>query len=367
MSIHNAVTFDHLDRMTDGTGLIQHAIYQVPRRESGYTTDDNARALRLCARMWREGADPKMLDRVTQYLSFLEHARCAGGGFHNFMSYERTWLDEQGTGDCQGQAFRGLAEVAASALPNGFRALALELLEESLPVLAELRCLRAQAYVILGWAHLRAKRVPKIADLESIAWSAAERLLGAYRHYARPDWAWFEPRLTYGNAVLPHALFAAGRCWPDGEFWDVAEIAFDFLDQATAEDGVFVPVGNDGWYSCDGVKSCYDQQPIEAATMAEAAADAFQARRDPKYLETFGRARDWFLGRNNVRVSLAEPQTGACCDGLHADGANHNQGAESTLAYLWTSVLQSEMKHELERAVPHQRATRQAHERLHSR
>ena len=226
MSIHNTVEFDHLDRMTDETGLIQHAIYQVPRRESGYTTDDNARALRLCARMWREGADPKLLGRVTTYLSFLEHAQCDSGGFHNFMSYERTWLDEQGTGDCQGQAFRGLVEVAASQLPQGYRALALELIRSARPVLAELRCLRAQAYVILGWTHLQDKRASVAADLEAIAWSAAERLLAAFRRHERRDWVWFEPRLTYANAVLPHALLAASRCWPDEEFGEVAATAF---------------------------------------------------------------------------------------------------------------------------------------------
>src|SRR5436309_936352 len=124
MNVRSCLPLDHLDRLTDSTGLIQHAIYSIPRRESGYTTDDNARALRLCARLWRQHPGEHMLSRVTRYLSFLEHARCPVRGFHNFLSYQRDWLDAAGCGDCQGQAVRALAEVLGSDLPNGFRLLA---------------------------------------------------------------------------------------------------------------------------------------------------------------------------------------------------------------------------------------------------
>ena len=146
MSVHDWVVLDHLDCMTDSTGLIQHAIYSVPRRESGYTTDDNARALRLCAHLWCEEPDERMLARVTTYLSFLEHAYCPDRGFHNFLSYQRDWLDANGTGDCQGQAIRALAEVLGSDLPDGCRALARELIEAVRPALAELGSLRASVY-----------------------------------------------------------------------------------------------------------------------------------------------------------------------------------------------------------------------------
>ena len=165
MSVQDWIVLDHLDRMTDSTGLIQHAIYSVPRRESGYTTDDNARALRLAARLWQEEPSPRMLARVTTYLSFMEHARCPVRGFHNFMGYQRDWLDATGTGDCQGQAVRALAEVLGSNLPRGHRALAHELIESALPVLADLRSLRAQAYVILAWGHLRSRHVRDIEPL----------------------------------------------------------------------------------------------------------------------------------------------------------------------------------------------------------
>ena len=191
----------HLDRMTDSTGLIQHAIYSVPRRESGYTTDDNARALRLCARLWNESPDERVLTRVSCYLSFLEHARHPVRGFHNFLSYQRDWLDAGGTGDCQGQAVLALAEVLGSNLPSGIRSLARELLDGALPVLAELRSLRAQAYVIQAWAMLRRATLEDTGPMEDIARCAADRLVDCFQRSQRPDWHWFEVQMIPGVFV----------------------------------------------------------------------------------------------------------------------------------------------------------------------
>lgn len=364
MSVHDWVVLDHLDRMTDSTGLIQHAVYSVPRRESGYTTDDNARALRLCTRLWCEDPDERMLTRVTTYLSFLEHARCPVRGFHNFLSYQRDWLDAAGTGDCQGQAVRALAEVLGSSLPEGCRALARELIEAVLPALAELRSLRAQAYVILAWGHLRSNGVQDMELLELLAWSAAQRLVECYQRSVRSDWQWFESRLTYANAVLPHALFVAGQRWPEESFLDVAEASFDFLDRATTAENMFWPVGNCDWYPHGEEKALYDQQPVEAVTMADAALAAFGMHHEEKYLIAFCRANDWFHGQNSLGESLAEPQSGACCDGLQPLGVNRNQGAESTLAYLWMAVHNFEIQLALGRATTALAAGEQPHASL---
>jgi hypothetical protein len=336
MAVRNCLPLDHLDRMTDSTGLIQHAIYSMPRRESGYTTDDNARALRLCARLWGERPDDCMLERVRCYLSFLEHARCPTRGFHNFLSYQRDWLDAGGTGDCQGQAVLALAEVLGSRLPYGFRALARELLDAVLPTLAELRSLRAQAYVIQASAHLWREGVNDIGPLECVARLAADRLVERYQRSERPDWPWFESRMTYANAVLPHALFDAAERWPDEAFLAIAESSFGFLDLVTTSDNVFWPIGNRDWYSHDEEKSLYDQQPVEAATMASAAQAGTELLGDDKYQAVFRRAHGWFHGQNNLEQPLADVHDGSCFDGLEPAGVNRNQGAESTLAYLWT-------------------------------
>ena len=344
MRFGDALTLDHLDRMTDSTGLIQHAIYSIPRRESGYTTDDNARALRLCARLWCQHPNERMLCRVACYLSYLEFARRPCGGFHNFLSYQRHWLDAQGGGDCQGQAVLALAEVVGGNLPDDFRVLARELIEAVLPTLADLRSLRAQSYVIQAWSLLWTSGVKDLEPLEAIAWSAAERLLESYHRSLRPDWQWFESRMTYANAVLPHALFLADRRWPQEGFLEAAESSFAFLDRATTVENVFWPIGNSGWYNHGEEKTPYDQQPVEATTMGDAALAAFDLRNEENYLAIFRRTRDWFHGHNSVRQPLADVQRGACYDGLQPTGVNRNQGAESTLAYLWIEMRNLEVQ-----------------------
>jgi hypothetical protein len=322
--------------------LIQHAIYCVPRRDSGYTTDDNARALRLCTRLWGRRPERRMLRRVTGFLSFLEYARRPGGGFHNFLSYQRSWFDIEATDDCQGQAIRALAEVLGSGLPDDYRALARELIDAILPTLAGLRSIRAQAYLVLAWGHLAAAEVSNIDRFENIAWCAAQRLVESYQQSNRPGWSWFEPWLTYGNAVLPHALFVAARCWPNETYLDVATKSFAFLVGETTVENVFWPVGNAGWYAHGRDKAAYDQQPVEAITMADAAQAAFSMLADERSALAFRRAHDWFHGRNSLRLPLADTTRGACYDGLQSAGVNRNQGAESTLSYLGTELLQLE-------------------------
>lgn len=361
MRVHDRIGLDHLDRMTDSTGLVQHAIYSIPRRDCGYATDDNARSLRLCSRLWSRQPDPRMLSRVAVYLSFVEYARCpAGRGFHNLLSYQRHWMDAEGAGDCQGQVVRALAEVLGSSLPEDYRMLARELIDDVLPTLADLRSLRAQAYVILGWGHLWSAGAKEIDPLESVAWSAANRLVECYQRSVRPDWQWFESRMTYANAVLPHALFIAAQRWPNEAFLETAAASFAFLDEVTtaplpmtfaaaADHGksIFWPVGNHGWYQHGEDKALYDQQPVEAVTMADAALAAHRLLNDGKYLTSFRRTRDWFHGANSLGQPLVDAETGACYDGLLASGVNRNQGAESTLAYLCTELANIELQNAL--------------------
>jgi hypothetical protein len=339
MQVCNCPPLDHLDRMTDSTGLIQHAIYSVPRRDSGYTTDDNARALRLCARLWQGDDRPQMLDRIVRYLSFLEHARCPQRGFHNFLSYQRDWLDTGGTGDCQGQAVLALAEVVGSQLPDGLRRLARELLLGTVPILAELRSLRAQAYVVQAYAHLQRDGSHQDSRLEPVALSAARRIRDCYHRSSRPRWPWFEVSMTYANAVLPQALFDAVGCWPDENFLPVADVTFRFLEFATRSNDIFWPVGNQDWYPQGEPKALYDQQPVEASTMAAAALSAWHVTHRPEFLQTFRRCHQWFLGANSEGQPLADVSDGSCFDALQAGGVNRNQGAESTLAWLWTETL----------------------------
>ncbi|MEQ9406530.1 MAG: hypothetical protein RIK87_02345 [Fuerstiella sp.] len=330
---------EHLDRMTDSAGLIQHAVYTIPRRSSGYTTDDNARALRLCTRLCHDHGDERMIERVACYLSFLEHAQRPSGGFHNFMSYQRHWLDDNGCGDSQGQAMLALAEVRAGNMPQGFRDLAKELMNNAMPVLHDLTSLRAYAYMIQAWGILRRADVPGIQELERVARRSVDHLVRAWKASRQAGWEWFEPQMTYANAVLPHAMFDAADGWSDEEYLSIAESSFRFLDQATTSGEVFWPVGNSGWYAQYGHKSQYDQQPVEASTMAAAALTAMNVRPDPDYLTAFRKAHGWFHGKNSLHFPMADTESGGCHDGLESTGVNRNHGAESTLAYVWTEVL----------------------------
>ncbi len=336
----------HLDRMTDSTGLIQHAVYGIPRRESGYTTDDNARALRLCARLCATHSDERMLDRVTCYLSFMEHAQCADGRFHNFMSYQREWLDQTGCGDSQGQSVLALAEVVVGNLPQGFRDPARELIDNALSALARLTDLRAHAYVVQAWATLWRANIRRIDEFETIARQAADHLVRAWHHSMHVDWQWFEPKMTYANAVLPHAMFDAAERWPTEEFLSIAESSFQFLDGATTKDKVFWPIGNNGWSAQNAEKAFFDQQPVEASTMGAAALTGLQLQHDDVYLSSFRRSHGWFQGQNSLQYQMADTESGGCFDGLEASGINRNQGAESTLAYLWTEVLAQSVERE---------------------
>jgi hypothetical protein len=218
------------------------------------------------------------------------------------------------------------------------------LIESVRPTLADLRSLRAQAYIILAWGHLWTAGVKGIDSLENVAWSAAQRLVECYRRAIRPDWQWFESRMTYANAVLPHALFIAAQRWPNEAFLEVAQTSFAFLDRATTAENVFWPIGNSGWYPHGEDKAPYDQQPVEAVTMADAALAAFGLLNDQKHLAIFHRTRGWFHGENSLGQPLVDAACGACCDGLQTSGVNRNQGAESTLAYLWTELRNFEIE-----------------------
>ena len=249
-------------------------------------------------------------------------------------------------GDCQGQAVLALAEVLGSSLPDGYRLLARELIEAILPDLADLRSLRAQAYVIQAWGRLRSAEVKEMERFETIAWSAAQRLVDCYHRSERPDWPWFESRMTYANAVLPQAMFIAAELWPKEGFLDVAQASFAFLDRTTTgeatgkgvrnllperpggcfaqkvpdtfsqAEAVFWPVGNSDWYPHGEAKSPYDQQPVEAVTMADAALTAFGLLGDEQYLVAFRRAAPGSTGRTACTsrwpTSSTAPAVTAC-------------------------------------------------------
>ncbi|HHL40722.1 MAG TPA: glycosyltransferase [Deltaproteobacteria bacterium] len=324
---------DHIRRLTDDVGIIQHAKYTVPNRYHGYCTDDNARALIAVLMAQDMIADGEAAtDLACTYMSFLHHAfNEKNGRFRNFMGYDRRWLEEVGSEDSHGRAVWGLGEAVAMAESADLRAAAQDVFEKALPALTTFESPRAWAFALIG-IHAYLRRFAGDSEVRRIRGKLAERLLQKYRRNADDRWVWIEDTLTYANGKISQALIMSGRSQRNEEMLRAGLRTLAWLmDVQTDAKGHFVPVGNNGWYRRGGLKARFDQQPIEALDMIEACREAYEATGEDVWLNHAQRCLDWFLGRNDLNAPLYDHRSGGCCDGLQADGPNRNQGAESTL------------------------------------
>jgi glycosyltransferase involved in cell wall biosynthesis len=337
---------NHLNRLTDDTGMLQHAIFTIPNRGEGYTTDDNARALIFTVLLAQRGeerlektgsAGSEMVfpDLSFRYLSFLEHAfNPAKGSFRNFLRYSRRWSEAVGSEDCHGRALWGLGTVLGRSTDQGLRCAAGRLFEFSFPAAIEFSSPRAWAYTLLGVQEYLGSYAGD-RDAQKIRSVLAGRLLEMYESIRSPDWKWFENILAYGNARLPQALLLAGSACSDRMVSAGLE-ALEWLmeTQRCETNGHFVPIGSQGFYRQGGEKARFDQQPIEAAGAVSACLEAYRVTGDSRWRSEAGSAFNWFLGDNDLQLPLYDSVSGGCRDGLHPDRANENQGAESTLSFL---------------------------------
>jgi glycosyltransferase involved in cell wall biosynthesis len=323
---------DHLIRMTDDTGVIQHANYSVPARITGYCVDDNARALIVALQADRVSGDPRAKSLVTTYLSYLHYAQSDSGDFKNLMSYDRTLASGPGSEDCLGRAIWALGATVQLATDDGCRLLARTMLDRALPRSMELGP-RGTASSILGLAALIA--ADPLADGARKSLSVmAGKLVDRYQREATAEWRWFEPTLTYDNATLPLALFKAFSVTGERASLRVARESLEFLEGLCFSDGHLTLVGNAGWHSRGGKMPIADEQAIDAAAFVLAFRGAFLATGDHHYLRRLRESFAWFLGVNRLATSLYDSVTAGCRDGLGASQANQNQGAESTICFL---------------------------------
>ena len=337
---------NHLNRLTDDTGMFQHAIFTIPNYGEGYTTDDNARALILRVLLAQRGESvlgkagsataDSPFDPSSRYLSFLEHAfNPAKGRFRNFLGYDRRWNEVEGSDDSHGRALWALGTVLGRSQDQGLRSAAGRLFEFSLPAAVEFTSPRAWAYALLGFQeYLGAYAGDR--DAQKIRSVLAGRLLEMYRSIRRPDWKWFEDVVAYGNARLPEAMLVVGSACSDDSMVSVGLEALDWLlaTQRCERNGHFVPIGSQGFYRQGGEKARFDQQPIEAAGAVSACLQAYRVTGESRWRSEAWSAFNWFLGENDLQLPLYDSVSGGCRDGLHPDRANENQGAESTLSFL---------------------------------
>jgi glycosyltransferase involved in cell wall biosynthesis len=331
------VDLTHVRLMTDDTGMLQHATFDVPRYRDGYCIDDNARALLLMTHVEEASIEPPQAVRAlaTRYLSFMSYAFDeATGRFRNFLTYERTWHDGPGSDDSHGRALWALGAVVGRTSDPGRRGVAVRLFVEALPAAAGLTSPRAWAYALLGIDdYLRA--FAGDSNVEAMRADLAGRLMERFRHSTSDEWPWFEDRLTYCNARLPQALLVTAARTGDQEMAEVAARSLEWLvAQHVAADGTFAPVGSNGFYVRGGPRAAFDQQPVEACAMVSACLDAHRITGEARWLESARHAFQWFLGQNPLQTPVYDARTGGCRDGIHSDRMNENQGAESTLSFL---------------------------------
>jgi glycosyltransferase involved in cell wall biosynthesis len=322
---------DHIVRMTDGTGIFQHAIHNVPNFHEGYCTDDNARAFILCNLLEAAG---ELEHRSGTYLAFLAAAWNGGmGRFRNFMSHGRQWLEDAGSEDSHARALWALGVGAGRSRNPGHRALCAELFQRGLPVVESFTSPRAWAFSLLGiHEFLRGRFATEQA--KSSRKVLTDKLVELWQNHATEDWPWFEPCATYDNARLSQALILSGRWSPHPEALEIGLKSLRWLTSLQrTQAGHFRPIGSNGFYTKGGARADFDQQPVEAQAMVSACLEAYLNTRDPFWTVEAKRAFEWFLGRNDLGLSLYDPTTGGCCDGLHPDRINANQGAESSLAF----------------------------------
>ncbi len=327
---------DHLRHLTDDTGIFQHAIFTIPNYREGYTTDDNARAL-IVSVFLDELGNKDAAELATRYLAFTWYAfNSDTKRFRNFMDYQRNWLEESGSDDSHGRALWALGTVLGRSNTSTLHNVDARVFQLSLLTILETTSPRAWAFALIGiYEYLQRfagdRRVTQVQE------ELAGRLLLLYQNNRADGWNWFENKLTYCNAALPHAMLLCGQSLSNAAMTNVGLESLDWLanlQRSHTEGKHFVPIGSNGFYTQGGERARFDQQPVEAQAMVSACLEAHRLTRDKMWIQEVRRAFEWFLGRNDLHLPVYDPTTGGCRDGLHPDRPNENQGAESTLAFL---------------------------------
>ena len=343
------ISLDHLLRLTDSTGILQHAIHSLPDFSHGYCTDDNARALIVTVLFEDLELEARELARLSEiYASCLQYAfnpdlKC----FRNFMGFNRTWLEPVGSEDSHGRALWALGTCVGRSKHRDLQAWAAQLFDRALPFVTDTSSPRTWAYALLGiYEYFRRFSGDRMAA--QMRDTLTKRLIDLFEANASEEWPWFEDTVTYANAALSHVLILSGRWADNPRAFEIGLKSLGWLMSVQkSPHGHFRPIGSNGFYPRGGKPAEFDQQPIEAHSTVSACLEAYRSTGDARWHEEARLAFEWFLGRNDLGLSLYNPTTGGCCDGLHMDRVNLNQGAESTLAYLMALSEMELLEHDL--------------------
>jgi glycosyltransferase involved in cell wall biosynthesis len=332
----------HISRLTDDTGIIQHAKFGIPNLKEGYCLDDNARALLMVLMAYRQIKDIRALELSPIYLSYIHYMQNANGTFKNFLSFSRNYLDEVGSEDSFGRTIWALGYLLGNAPNDAYYQTGRLLFFNASPNFEKLKSIRSIANTMIGISYYL-KSNPTDDTMTERLRNLANILVKHYYENETPDWNWFESLLAYDNGILPLALLHSVEILNDDKITKTAIKSMNFLTKHTLKDNYLSIIGNEKWYKKEGERSVFAQQPIDAMAMVLMYHQAFHVTKDKDYLNKLYTSFLWFLGENDLRMSLYDFETQGCCDGFESYGVNRNQGAESSLAYLIShlTVLQA--------------------------
>jgi glycosyltransferase involved in cell wall biosynthesis len=332
----------HIKRLTDDTGIIQHAKYGIPNLKDGYCLDDNARALLMALMAFKQKKSHQAMELCPIYLSYIHYMQNEDGTFRNFLSFSRGFLDEVGSEDSFGRTIWALGYLLGNAPNDSYYQTGRSIFFKAVPVFEKLKSIRSIANTMIGISYYLQSN-PSDDSMTEILRKLANTLIEHYEIHSSENWKWFESLLAYDNAMLPLALLHATEILNDDKVRSIALITMNFLISITFANGYLSIIGNEKWYNREGEKSTFAQQPLDALAMILMFHQAFYVTNDKEYLNKLFTSFMWFLGENDLRMGLYDFETNGCCDGLESYGINRNQGAESTLAYLisYLTVLQA--------------------------
>jgi hypothetical protein len=324
----------HVKRLTDNTGILQHARYHIPNYHHGYCLDDNARALLVMAMAYNRHKEKEALDLMSVYLAFIQYMQREDGRFRNLLSYDRQYLDEYGSEDAFGRTIWALGYLLSHAPNDAYFQLAKSIFQKSIQQFNQLISPRGMANTLIGISYYL-DRFPYDEGMVVIMKQMADKLADGFAREKTNEWQWFEPVLAYDNGLLPAALLHVYQKTEDETYRKIAEESMSFLENIVFKEDHLSLVGNQYWYRKGQIRSQYDQQPIDAMAMVVYYNTAYDVLdHNETYLKKMITSFMWFMGENDLRVPLYDFETKGCCDGLEKDGVNRNQGAESMLAYL---------------------------------
>jgi len=335
-------SLNHIERLTDDTGIIQHAKFGIPNLKEGYCLDDNSRALLMVLMAYKQMKDIRALELSPLYLSYIHYMQNTNGTFRNFLSFSRNYLDEVGSEDSFGRTIWALGYLLGNAPNDAYYQTAKLIFSNASPNFEKLKSIRGVANSMIGISYYL-KSNPSDDSMTERLRTMAKNLIKHYEENESADWKWFESLLAYDNGILPLALLHSAEILNDDKITKTGIKSMSFLTKHTLKDNYLSIIGNEKWYQKKGERSVFAQQPIDAMAMVLMYHQAFHVTRNKDYLNKLYTSFLWFLGENDLRMSLYDFETQGCCDGFESYGVNRNQGAESSLAYLIShlTVLQA--------------------------